>query len=127
MSTLLLVEDNALNRNMLSRRLEKMGYTVLLAVDGEDGVAQTRAHTPDLVLMDINMPIMDGWQALTLLKQDPKTENIPIIALTAHTTTSDRDKADKIGFNAFAAKPIDFKPLVETIEILIHAAQSLET
>lgn len=127
MSTLLLVEDNALNRNMLSRRLEKMGYTVLLAVDGEDGVAQTRAHNPDLVLMDINMPVMDGWQALTILKEDPKTKNIPIIALTAHTATSDRDKADEIGFNAFAAKPIDFKPLIETIEALIYASQTIET
>lgn len=121
MTTLLLVEDNDLNRNMLSRRLERMDYAILLAVNGEDGVTQTRAHKPDLVLMDINMPVMDGWDALTILKADPETSDIPIVALTAHTTASDRDKASEIGFNAFAAKPIDFKALVETIEELIYA------
>jgi len=120
MTTLLLVEDNELNRNMLSRRLERMTYTVLLAVNGEEGVDQAHKHQPDLILMDINMPVMDGWEALTLLKEHADTKEIPIIALTAHTATSDRDKADKIGFNAFAAKPIDFKALVETIEGLIY-------
>ena len=91
-----------------------------VAVNGEEGVSITHEHQPDLVLMDINMPIMDGWEALTHLKEHADTKDIPIIALTAHTTTSDRDKADEIGFNAFAAKPIDFKGLVETIETLIY-------
>jgi len=116
MATLLLVEDNALNRNMLSRRLEKMGYHVLLAVDGQEGVNMTKTEAPDLVLMDINMPIMDGWEALEILKTDPMTKSIPVIALTAHTLASDRDKAKKIGFNGFAAKPIDFPELINTIE-----------
>ena len=120
-ATLLLVEDNALNRDMLSRRLDKMGYRVLLAVNGEDGVAQTRSHMPDVVLMDINMPVMDGWQAVRILKGDPKTQDIPVIALTAHAMTSHKDKADEIGFNDFATKPIDFRALVETIEAVLHS------
>ena len=119
-ATLLLVEDNALNRDMLSRRLDKMGYRVLLAVDGEDGIAQTRSHTPDVVLMDINMPVMDGWQAVRILKDDPKTKDIPVIALTAHAMSSYKDKADEIGFNDFATKPIDFRALVKTIEAVLH-------
>jgi len=117
----LLVEDNALNRDMLSRRLIKMGYRVLLAADGEDGVAQTRTHMPDLVLMDINMPVMDGWQAVRILKDDPKTRDIPVIALTAHAMPSYKDKADEVGFNEFATKPIDFPALVQTIEAILHA------
>lgn len=120
MTTLLLVEDNALNRDMLSRRLERMGYDVLLAVDGQEGVEMTRAHKPALVLMDINMPIMDGWQALKILKEDPVTAHVPIIALTAYAMTSDRDKAGKIGFNAYATKPVDFPALVQTIENLLY-------
>lgn len=124
MTTILLVEDNALNRNMLSRRLERMDYEVLMAVNGEEGVAQTCTHQPDLVLMDINMPVMDGWEAVRILKDNPDTCDIPVVALTAHTTAQDRDKAEDIGFNAFAAKPIDFKALVVTIEGLIYARHS---
>ena len=120
MTKLLLVEDNALNRDMLSRRLERMGYNVLVACDGQEGVDMTRMHKPTLVLMDINMPIMDGWQALKVLKNDPDTANIPVIALTAHAMTSDRDKADEIGFNAYATKPIDFPALVQMIQNLLH-------
>lgn len=123
-ATVLLVEDNALNRDMLSRRLDKMGYQVLLAVDGEDGVAQTRALMPDVVLMDINMPVMDGWQAVRILKDDPRTRAIPVIALTAHAMSSHKDKADEIGFDDFATKPIDFPALVQTIEAIMHT-QSL--
>ena len=120
MTKLLLVEDNALNRDMLSRRLERMGYNVLVACDGQEGVDMTRTHKPTLVLMDINMPIMDGWQALKVLKKDSDTANIPVIALTAHAMTSDRDKADEIGFNAYATKPIDFPALVQMIQNLLH-------
>lgn len=120
MATLLLVEDNELNRDMLSRRLEKMGYEVLLAVNGQEGIDMTRSHTPDLVLMDINMPVMDGWEAVRLLKAASDTQDIPIIALTAHAMTSDRDKADEIGFNDYATKPIDFPALVHMIESWLH-------
>lgn len=120
MTTVLLVEDNALNRDMLSRRLERMGYDVLLAVDGQEGVDMTRAHKPALVLMDINMPVMDGWQALRIIKDDPDTAHIPIVALTAYAMTSDRDKAGEIGFNAYASKPVDFPALVQLIENLTH-------
>jgi len=120
MATLLLVEDNELNRDMLSRRLDKMGYEVLLAVNGQEGVDMTRAHAPDLVLMDINMPVMDGWEAVRQLKADPDTQDTPVIALTAHAMTSDRDKADEIGFNGYATKPIDFPALVHMIEAWLH-------
>lgn len=120
MTTLLLVEDNALNRDMLSRRLERMGYTVLLACDGQEGVEMAHTLKPTLVLMDINMPVMDGWQALKILKDNPETANIPVIALTAYAMTSDRDKAGEIGFNAYATKPVDFPALVQTIQGLLH-------
>ncbi len=120
MTTILLIEDNALNRDMLSRRLQRMGYKVILAVDGHDGVKQTRTHTPDVVLMDINMPVMDGWQATKILKEDPITTTIPIVALTAHAQGADRDKAGALAFDAFATKPIDFPALVQQIESLLH-------
>lgn len=123
MTTVLLVEDNALNRDMLSRRLERMSYEVLLAVDGQQGIEVTKDLQPDIVLMDINMPVMDGWQALKILKNDPQTANIPVIALTAYAMTSDRDKAGEIGFNAYATKPVDFRALVETIEQLVYETQ----
>lgn len=122
MANLLLVEDNELNRDMLSRRLEKMGYSVELAVNGQDGVDKARDNCPDLVLMDINMPVLDGWEAGRILKTDPITKSIPIIALTAHAMTSDRDKADEIGFNDYATKPIDFPALVNMIETWLHRA-----
>jgi len=122
MTTVLLVEDNELNRDMLSRRLERMGYIVELAVDGRDGVEKTKRLMPDLVLMDINMPVLDGWQALRLLKDDPQTRHIPVIALTAHAMTSDRDKADEIGFNDYATKPVDFPALVHMIEAWLGRA-----
>ena len=116
MATLLLVEDNDLNRDMLSRRLERMEYHVELATNGEEAIARTHEIGPDLILMDINMPVLDGWEATRRLKQDPKTQAIPIIALTAHALTSDRDKAEEIGFNDFATKPVDFPALVQKIE-----------
>ncbi len=123
MATLLLVEDNELNRDMLSRRLARMGYEVILAVDGQHGIETARQYKPDLVLMDINMPVMDGWKAAEVLKSDPDTASIPIIALTAHAMTSDRDKANEIGFNDFATKPVDFPGLVTTIETWLDKAK----
>ena len=120
MAVLLLVEDNDLNRDMLSRRLDKMGYTVELAQNGRDGIERARSFKPDLVLMDINMPVMDGWEAVKIMKSDPELQNIPVIALTAHAMTSDRDKADEIGFNDYATKPVDFPALVNMIEMWLH-------
>ncbi len=122
MATLLLVEDNELNRDMLGRRLQRMGYTVKIAVNGQEGIDLARTVQPDLVLMDINMPILDGWEAARILKSDVDTQNIPIIALTAHAMTSDRDKAGEIGFNDFATKPVDFPALVGMIEKWISHA-----
>jgi len=123
MTNLLLVEDNELNRDMLSRRLEKMGYIVDLAVNGQEGVDKTRQSGPDLVLMDISMPVLDGWEALRILKNDTETKHIPIIALTAHAMTSDRDKADEMGFNDYATKPVDFPALVHMIEACLNSAR----
>ncbi|MCW8914678.1 MAG: response regulator [Magnetovibrio sp.] len=123
MTTILLVEDNELNRDMLAKRLERMGYKVILAFDGQHGVDIARKHKPDLILMDINMPVMDGWKAVEMLKNAPDTALIPIIALTAHAMTSDRDKAHEIGFNDFATKPVDFPGLVGTIETWLHKAE----
>ncbi|MBL4613416.1 MAG: response regulator [Magnetovibrio sp.] len=122
MSTILLVEDNELNRDMLSRRLERMGYQVALAIDGRDGVDKTLSSRPDLVLMDINMPVLDGWEALRILKNNPDTQHIPVIALTAHAMTTDRDKAGEIGFNDYATKPVDFPALVHMIEDWLYRA-----
>lgn len=126
MTNILLVEDNELNRDMLSRRLEKMGYQVELAIDGRDGVDKVLSLRPDLVLMDINMPVLDGWEAVRILKEDTATKHIPVIALTAHAMTSDRDKAGEIGFNDYATKPIDFPALVQMIENWLYQA-SLQT
>ena len=122
MPTILLVEDNDLNRDMLSRRLERLGYAIDLATDGKEGLDVVKKSTPDLILMDINMPVMDGWEAVEVLKADPATQDIPVIALTAHAMTSDRDKAQKSGFDAYATKPVDFPALVKMIETWLNKA-----
>ncbi|MEG3620282.1 response regulator [Magnetovibrio sp. PR-2] len=122
MATILLVEDNELNRDMLSRRLERLGYTINLATDGQEGVDAVRNNPPDLVLMDINMPVMDGWEAVRVLKSDPDTQRLPVIALTAHAMASDRDKAEKSGFDDYATKPVDFPALVKMIETWLNMA-----
>ena len=122
MATILLVEDNELNRDMLSRRLERLGYDITLANDGKEGVDVARKTAPDLILMDINMPVMDGWEAVKVLKSDPDTQDLPVIALTAHAMSSDRDKAEKSGFNDYATKPVDFPALVKMIETWLNKA-----
>ena len=122
MPTLLLVEDNELNRDMLSRRLERLGYAIELAVDGQDGVNAVKSSPPNLILMDINMPVMDGWEAVRILKSDPDTQHIPVIALTAHAMASDRDKAEETGFDGYATKPVDFPALVKLIETWLNKA-----
>ena len=116
---ILLVEDNALNRDMLSRRLEKKGYTVLCAMDGQSGIDAAKSDAPDLILMDLSLPILDGWKTTQLLKSDDKTSNIPIIALTAHAMDGDREKALATGCDDYDTKPIDFERLLSKINSLI--------
>ena len=119
MPTILLVEDNELNRDMLSRRLARRGYAVLVAQDGEEAQAMASAHRPDLILMDIGLPEMDGWQATRLLKKNPVTAAIPIIALTAHALLTDREKAREVGCDDYDTKPIDFARLSDKMEALL--------
>jgi CheY-like chemotaxis protein len=116
---ILLVEDNEMNRDMLSRRLEKRGYQVVLALDGEQGVGMAQTERPDLVLMDISLPVLDGWEATRRLKSAPDTKGIPIIALTAHAMSSDRDKAAEAGCDDFDTKPIDLARLLQKIDALL--------
>jgi CheY-like chemotaxis protein len=101
---------------MLARRLARSGFEVLLAVDGKQGVDSTRQEQPDLVLMDMSLPLLDGWAATRLLKADPATGHIPVIALTAHAMTGDREKALEAGCDEFATKPVDMRALLETID-----------
>jgi len=119
MPKILLVEDNEMNRDMLSRRLQKKGYTVITAQDGEKGYSLARSEAPDLILMDISLPAMDGWEVTRLLKANALTRHIPIIALTAHAMVSDREKALGIGCDDYDTKPVDFVRLSEKIESLL--------
>jgi two-component system, cell cycle response regulator DivK len=114
-SQVLLVEDNELNRDMLARRLSRRGHTTLCAVDGEDGVRQAAAHRPDVILMDISLPVIDGWEAIRQIKENPVTAAIPIVALTAHAFLEDRQRAEKAGCCAFITKPINMPVLLDTI------------
>lgn len=119
MTKILLVEDNEDNRDMLSRRLERKDFVVTLAVDGQDGVDKADAEMPDLILMDMSLPIMDGWEATKVLKANSKTENIPVIALTAHAMSSDREKAIEAGCDDYDTKPVDFQRLLGKIKKLV--------
>jgi CheY-like chemotaxis protein len=121
MSTILIVEDNELNRDMLSRRLQRRGYDVLLAVDGEDGLDVARANAPDLVLMDMSLPTVDGWEATRRLKADDVLRHIPVIALTAHAMANDRDKALAAGCDDYDTKPIELPRLLAKMEALLRA------
>lgn len=120
MAKILLVEDNEMNRDMLSRRLAKRGYEVLIAVEGEQGVALARTGSPDLVLMDMSLPVLDGWEATRRLKSDPATRSIPIIALTAHAMAGDREKAREAGCDDFDTKPVELPRLLSKIEGLLQ-------
>ena len=122
MTTILIVEDNEMNRDMLSRRLERKGYAVLIAVDGQNGVEVARAHTPDLILMDMSLPVVDGWEATRRLKADDRLKHIPVIALTAHAMANDRDKALEAGCNDYDTKPIELPRLLGKMEALLVAA-----
>ncbi len=120
MSKVLLVEDQEMNRDMLSRRLIKQGFEVVIAVDGEEGVARAKDQNPDIILMDMNLPVMDGWEATRAIKQCEQTKHIPIIALTAHAMTKDRDSTIEAGCDEYETKPIDFKRLVAKMEDLVN-------
>lgn len=115
MTKILLVEDNEMNRDMLSRRLLKRGFEVVTAVDGREGVDMASSASPDIILLDMSLPVMDGWEAARTLKADSSTASIPIIALTAHALTGDEQKALDAGCDAYDTKPVDFKRLLGKI------------
>jgi CheY-like chemotaxis protein len=119
MTTILIVEDNEMNRDMLSRRLERKGYEVLIAIDGEIGIAVAQAKRPDLILMDMSLPVVDGWEATRRLKADGNLSTIPIIALTAHAMASDRARALEAGCDDYDTKPIELPRLLGKIEALL--------
>lgn len=116
MATILLVEDNELNRDMLTRRLQRKGFTVVVAVDGEEAVAKASGDLPALILMDMNIPLIDGWEATRQIKAATETSGIPIIALTAHAMSGDREKALAAGCDEYETKPVEFARLLEKIE-----------
>src|SRR6202051_3901134 len=119
MPKILLVEDNEMNRDMLSRRLQRKGYTVITAHDGEQCHLLAHTENPDIILMDISLPVMDGWEVTRLLKANQATRHIPIIALTAHALVTDRTKAFEVGCDEYDTKPIEFGRLTEKIEHLL--------
>lgn len=120
MAKILLIEDNEMNRDMLARRLERRGHTILLAFDGAEGVHLAQTINPDLILMDLSLPVLDGWEATKQLKQSPHTCAIPIIALTAHALADDRQKSLAVGCDEYETKPIDFPRLLAKIDDLLQ-------
>lgn len=121
MTKILLVEDNEMNRDMLSRRLSRRGFEVLIADNGKVGVELAVSEKPDLILMDMSLPVLDGWEATRRIKADPATSAIPIVALTAHAMASDRDMALDAGCDDYDSKPVDLSRLVQKIEHLLAA------
>jgi CheY-like chemotaxis protein len=121
MARILLVEDNEMNRDMLSRRLERRGHTVTCAMDGQEGVAKAQSEKPELILMDMSLPVIDGWEATRRLKADAQTKPIPIIALTAHAMASDEQKAREAGCDDFDTKPVELPRLLGKIDALLSA------
>jgi two-component system, cell cycle response regulator DivK len=119
MACILLVEDNEDNRDMLSRRLARKGYEVVIAVDGEEGLARAREAGVDLILMDMSLPLMDGWEATRQLKGDPNTKGIPVIALTAHAMSGDRERAMEAGCDDYDVKPVELSRLLAKMEALL--------
>ena len=122
MSKILLVEDNAMNRDMLSRRLLRKGYEVVIAIDGESSLTMAAIEAPDLILMDMSLPVLDGWEATRRLKAAPATRHIAVIALTAHAMSSDREKALEAGCDDYDTKPIELPRLLGKIEALLARA-----
>ncbi len=127
MPKILLVEDNEMNRDMLSRRLERKGYHVVLAVDGQSGVEMAQTQAPDLILMEMSLPVLDGWEATRRLKADSATQQIPVIALTAHAMSSDRDKALEAGCDDYDTKPVELARLLGKIEALLPNDETTPT
>jgi CheY-like chemotaxis protein len=119
MAKILLVEDNEMNRDMLSRRLERKGHQILIAIDGEQGVSMACSESPDLILMDMSLPVLDGWEATRQLKALPQTQSIPIIALTAHAMAGDRDKCIQAGCDDYDTKPVEFPRLMGKIQAFL--------
>lgn len=122
MSRILLVEDNEMNRDMLSRRLERKAYEVIIAIDGQAGVNMASSESPDLILMDLSLPVIDGWEATRRLKANPATQSIPVIALTAHAMAGDEQKALQAGCDDYDTKPVNFQRLLGKIEALLTNA-----
>lgn len=125
MAKILLVEDNEMNRDMLSRRLERKGFLVVMAVDGEEALAKARSERPDLILMDLSLPGLDGWEASRQLKAAPDTTGIPVIALTAHAMPEDERKAREAGCDDFDTKPIEITRLLGKMQILLERKKSV--
>lgn len=126
MPRILIVEDNEMNRDMLSRRLERKGYSISMAVDGGAGVEKAGAEIPDLILMDMSLPVLDGWEATRRVKGSPQTRHIPVIALTAHAMTGDRDKAMEAGCDDYDTKPIDLARLLSKIQAQLEKTKAAD-
>ena len=122
MTKVLLVEDNEMNRDMLTRRLERKGFEVVIAVDGQAGIDMASSAGPDIILMDLSLPVIDGWEATRKIKADPATQPIPVIALTAHAMAGDEQKALAAGCDDYDTKPVDLKRLLGKIENLLGSA-----
>ena len=121
MTKILLVEDNEMNRDMLSRRLQRKGFAVVMAEDGKAGVAMAASELPDLILLDMSLPLVDGWEVARQIKAGPTTKGIPIIALTAHAMAGDREKALEAGCDEYDTKPVEFPRLLSKIEAILEA------
>jgi CheY-like chemotaxis protein len=121
MAKILLVEDNEMNRDMLSRRLERKGFEVIIAVDGQQGIDAVLQDRPDLILLDMSLPVLDGWEAARQLKADPKTKEIPIIGLSAHAMAGDREKAMKAGCDDYDTKPVELPRLLDKVAKMLES------
>ena len=122
MTKILIVEDNEMNRDMLSRRLQRRGYEVIMAVDGAEGVSLAKSESPHLILMDLSLPVLSGWEATQQLKAAPATRAIPVIALSAHAMSGDREKAIEAGCDDYDSKPVDLPRLLGKVEALLNRA-----
>jgi two-component system cell cycle response regulator DivK len=124
MAKVLLVEDNEMNRDILSRRLSRRGYVVVFAMDGQQGVEMARSEKPDIILMDMSLPVMDGWEATRRVKSDNAMRNVPVIGLTAHAMSGDREKALEAGCDDYDTKPVELDRLIEKMEQLLRERQN---
>jgi two-component system, cell cycle response regulator DivK len=124
MAKVLLVEDNEMNRDILCRRLSRRGYVVVFATDGQQGVAMARSEKPDIILMDLSLPVMDGWEATRRVKSDDAMRNVPVIGLTAHAMSGDREKALDAGCDDYDTKPVELDRLIGKIERLLGKART---